>query len=61
MAGATAQEEALAVALGECWDMFLKLPIEHPDDRDEFRRGIHSLQNIVLARPALRSINARAT
>ena len=56
----TPQEEAVAVALGECWNAFLKLPREHPDDIEEFRHGIHGLQNIVLARLARRALTGGA-
>lgn len=52
------QEAAVAHALADAWNAFLKLPVEHNDDIDEFRRAIHAAQNIVLSRPGRREINA---
>lgn len=42
--------------LGEIWNLFLALPIEHPMARSEFCTGVHTLQNHVAARPAIREI-----
>jgi hypothetical protein len=54
--GLTEKELATVEALASAWNCFLKLPIEHPDDQAEFRRAIHCAQNIVLSRPARRSM-----
>ncbi|UNA05728.1 hypothetical protein PQA65_gp14 [Yersinia phage vB_YenM_42.18] len=42
--------------LGDAWNQYLQLPIEHPCERDEFCRAIHACQGIVLARPAIRGL-----
>ena len=44
--------------LGEAWNAFLTLPIEHADHQDEFRHAIHRAQDMVLARVGARQINA---
>jgi hypothetical protein len=44
----------LSVAL---WAALLDLEKEHPDDIHEHRRDIHSIQNRIAARPALREYN----
>jgi len=44
-------------ALVSAWNAFVKLPVEHADDVNEFRTGIHSLQRHILARPARREVN----
>jgi hypothetical protein len=55
----TEAEERIFLSLAEAWNAFLQLPVEHADDVDEFRRGIHQLQEKVLARPARREFNSR--
>lgn len=40
--------------LGEAWNGFLKLPVMHNDDVDEFRRLIHACQEKVMARAGAR-------
>lgn len=32
------------------WNAFLELSEMHPDDQNDFRRHVHALQNIILAR-----------
>lgn len=44
--------EALRL-LAKAWDVYVKLPILHPDDVADFRRAIHAAQNIVMARGIL--------
>ena len=46
----TDQEAKVAQMLGEAWNEYLKLPIEHPMEQKEFCSAIHTCQNIVLAR-----------
>jgi hypothetical protein len=41
---------------GDLWNRFLQLPVQHPDDQNEFRHHLHALQNIILARPAHRGL-----
>jgi hypothetical protein len=53
----TADERALVMALAKVWDGFLSLPVEHDDDTQEFRQGIHAVQRIILARAGRREIN----
>lgn len=55
----TAAEERVNELLGQVMTEFAALPEEHPSDVEEFARGIHVLQNIVLARAGLRSIRWR--
>lgn len=47
-------EQKIAQLLGDAWNLYLTLPVEHPMGRDEFCRAIHHCQNMVLARPAIR-------
>jgi hypothetical protein len=54
----TDQERAVSDALSAAWNAYLLLPIEHPDDQDEFRRAIHAASAKVLMRPGRRQINA---
>ncbi|SEU02909.1 hypothetical protein [Pseudomonas graminis] len=56
----TDREAFIAGLLGGVWNEYLKLPIEHPMERDEFCRAIHTCQNMVLARAGRRVINAKA-
>lgn len=53
----TEDERAAFAALVAAWDAFMSLPIEHDDDANEFRSGIHVLQRQILSRPARREIN----
>jgi hypothetical protein len=50
-------EQTVLSHLVDAWNAFLRLPIEHSDDIDEFRHGIHALQKQIMARPARRDIN----
>lgn len=52
-------EKDIVLKLGECWNLFVKLPVEHPDDNDEFRRAIHDAQKTILSRPGRRQINQK--
>lgn len=54
----TDREGFIAGLLAGVWNEFLKLPVEHPMERDEFCRAIHACQNMILARPGRRAINA---
>jgi|TARA_R100000093_G_scaffold14552_2_gene8328 hypothetical protein len=53
----TEQEREVAMRLAAAWDAFCALPVEHPDDIDDFRRAIHAAQAKVLMRPGRRQIN----
>ena len=56
----TDNEREIVEKLGEVWNLFLKLPVEHPTANLEFSAGIHVLQNHVAARPALRDLNRKS-
>ncbi|HHM0700999.1 TPA: hypothetical protein ACREY0_001802 [Yersinia enterocolitica] len=55
----SADEQRVAQMLGDAWNQYLKLPIEHPCERDEFCRAIHVCQSIVLSRPAVRGLASK--
>lgn len=40
----SADEQRVAQMLGDAWNQYLLLPIEHPCERDEFCRAIHACQ-----------------
>lgn len=54
----TDAERKIAQTLGDAWNAYLELPIEHPMERDEFCRAIHVCQNMVLSRGAVRAIKS---
>ncbi|MEX5551741.1 hypothetical protein [Pseudomonas pergaminensis] len=56
----TDQEAVVVGLLGEAWNEFLKLPIEHPMEQREFCTAIHSCQDKILARGGRRVINTQA-
>lgn len=54
----TSDERAVLDGLVSAWNSFIVLPAEHPDDIEEFRHGIHALQDKVLSRPTRRALKA---
>lgn len=52
----TEQEYMIARMLGDVWNLFLKLPNEHPMQNQEFCTAIHRCQDIVLSRAGIRAI-----
>lgn len=52
----TEEEKRVLTALAATWNLFVKLPIEHPDDLTEFRHGIHRLQEKILSREPRRQM-----
>ena len=54
----TDQEAKVAQMLGEAWNEYLKLPVEHPMGQEEFCSAIHACQNIVLARCGVRAFKS---
>lgn len=56
----TDDEREIVEKLGEVWNLFLKLPVEHPTANLEFSAGIHVLQNHVAARATLRDLNSNS-
>ncbi|AHM71659.1 hypothetical protein [Yersinia hibernica] len=51
-----AAEQQITQMLGDAWNQFLQLPLEHPMERNEFCLAIHACQRIILARPAIRGL-----
>lgn len=58
MSGPTETEVQLVEALGEIWNTFLTLPVEHPSDTKDFMDGIHVLQRLILCRSGRRMMKA---
>lgn len=54
----TEQERSVHKALGEVWNQFSALPVEHQQDAAEFCHHIHILQRMVSARAGRRQIRA---
>jgi len=54
----TEQERAVHKALGEVWNQFSALPVEHQQDAAEFCHHVHILQRMVSARAGRRQIRA---
>jgi len=52
--GLTDEEAQVMIALVEAWNRFSQLPSIHPDHANEFRNGIHVLQNLLAARVVAR-------
>jgi len=50
----TPEESACLGLLSQAWNVFVSLPIAHPDDHAEFRAAIHAAQNILAYRVARR-------
>jgi len=55
----TALEIKVAQMLGDAWNEYLKLPVEHPTEKAEVCHAIHACQDIVLARCGRRAIHAQ--
>lgn len=47
----TEQEQILMDKISDVWNTFLKLKTVHPDETDEFRYMIHTLQHLIMPRP----------
>lgn len=52
----TSEERKVLDSLIETWNLFIKLPVEHRDDNDEFRHGLHDLQRIIMVREVRRKL-----
>jgi len=48
--GLTKQEGNVMDSLVKAWNDFIKLPNEHPSDTEEFCRGIHQCQHVLMCR-----------
>lgn len=53
----TDREAFVVGLLAGLWNEYLKLPEEHPTERQEFCLAIHACQDKVLARAGRRAIN----
>jgi hypothetical protein len=51
----TQQEFEVMNKLVEAHNLFVALPVQHPDDNHEWRTKIHDLQRILMARDAVRN------
>lgn len=52
----TAAERDVAQMLGDAWNVYLSLPVEHQNERTKFCQAIHACQSIVMSRPAVRAL-----
>lgn len=52
----TEQEARVARLLGDLWNEYLQLPVEHPMEREEFCKAVHVCQDIVLSRCGRRAL-----
>ncbi len=50
-------EQKVLDHLVDAWNEFVKLPVMHPDDNDEFRHAFHNLQRIIGIRALRRESN----
>jgi hypothetical protein len=48
-------EKLVVRLLAEAWNAYLALPVEHPNEREEFMQGVHRCQDIVAVRVARRA------
>lgn len=46
----TDKETAIMSALSEAWNMFAEMDAAHPDNIEDFRRGIHQCQSVIAVR-----------
>ncbi len=53
----TDQETEVLQKLTAAWNAFVELPIEHPDQLDEFRHAFHDLQRQIMVRPTVRALD----
>lgn len=56
----TDQEAKVAQMLGDAWNEYMKLPIEHPMEQKEFCAAIHVCQDKVLGRCGRRAFQSAA-
>ena len=55
----TPQENKVLDISADLWNEFVKLPMLHKDDNNEFRFHIHAIQNMIMARPQQRKENKK--
>lgn len=46
----TAEEKDILHLLALSWNQFLRLPVQHPNDIEEFMHAIHEAQRIIAIR-----------
>lgn len=46
----TQSEAEVAKMLGDVWNAYLNLPVEHPNEKAEFCHAIHACQDMILSR-----------
>jgi hypothetical protein len=51
----TGEESAIMSALCEAWNMFEEQDAQHPDNIEDFRRGIHLCQSVIATRIVMRN------
>lgn len=56
----TNREAFVVGLLAGVWNEYLKLPAEHPLERQEFCLAIHACQDKILARAGRRAVNAES-
>ena len=54
----TDREQFVVGLLAGVWNEFMKLPVEHPMEQQEFCSAINACQDKVLARAGRRAINS---
>lgn len=55
MSQLTDEERAVLDKLAEAWNLFVKLPVQHPMHGQEFAHAIHAAQRLVMSRPVART------
>lgn len=48
------KEESIMHLLKCAFDAFVKLDVMHPDDQQDFNKGIHECQNVIMRRITVR-------
>ena len=48
--GLSSGEHTVMTHLVDAWDSYVHLPVQHPDDLEEFRHALHRLQHLVMIR-----------
>lgn len=50
----TQEEREVLDRLADVWELFLKLPVQHPMHQQEFGMTMHQLQRLIMSRPTAR-------
>ena len=54
----TEDERAILNIVADLWNAILALPVLHSEDEHEHRRDIHNIENRIMARAAMRILDA---